>query len=98
MIPNEMAHCKQRHEKKQKKEVPVMVTQAEVQTAQVEKLRIPQFADYIGTTIPNARGLIHRREVDFFKIGKLILVPKSEAKRILRDGFRPRQDGENTGE
>jgi len=68
------------------------------QAERQEKLRIPQFADYVGTTIPNIRGLIHRREVSFFKIGKLILVPLSEAERILRDGFRPRQDGENTGE
>ena len=75
-----------------------MSTVLEEQKVGVEKLRIPQFADYIGTTIPNARGLIHRREVDFFKIGKLILVPLSEAERILRDGFRPRQDGEATGD
>ena len=66
------------------------------QAERQKKLRLNQFAHYIGTTIPNARGLIHRREVSFFKIGKLILVPLSEAERILRDGFRPRQDGVTT--
>jgi len=86
-----MKHCKQCNQKPQPKEVSEMESVAEEQIVSDEKLRLNEFADYLGTTITNVRGLIHRREVDFFKFGKLILVPLSEAERILRDGFRPRQ-------
>lgn len=71
-------------------------TQSAVLKEEPEKrVRIPGFANLIGCSVPKVRGLVRRREVDFFKIGRTILVPTREAERILRDGFRPRQTGES---
>jgi len=72
-----------------------MATQVEAKILREERIRIPTFAHELGCSIPKARGLVRRKVVDSFKIGRTVLIPASEVGRILRDGFRPRQDSEN---
>ena len=67
-----------------------MTKQSGAETLPEQRVRIPGFAHLIGCSIPKVRGLVRRREIDFYKIGRLILVPTSEADRLLKDGYRPR--------
>ncbi|MCA9468585.1 MAG: excisionase family DNA-binding protein [Nitrospira sp.] len=52
-------------------------------------LRISEFAKLVGYQVSTIRKKIYKREIDSFKVGRLILIPRSEVGRLLKD-FRPR--------
>ena len=52
-------------------------------------LRLAEFAKQTGYEISTVRKKISRREVDYFKVGRIILIPEREVERLLSD-FRPR--------
>jgi hypothetical protein len=56
-----------------------------------EFLRIPRFAKRLGCSEPKARLLVRERVVDSYRVDGLILVPASEVRRLLLDGYRPRR-------
>ena len=52
-------------------------------------LRVSEFAELVGYQVSTIRKKIYKREIDSFKVGRLILIPRSEVGRLLKD-FRPR--------
>lgn len=54
-----------------------------------ENLRIPAFAKRTGYQVATIRKKINRREIDYIKCGRIILIPEREVARLLSD-FRPR--------
>jgi len=53
-------------------------------------LRLPVFASRINCSVAKARKMIRSREIDFIRVGRLILVPEIEAERLLNEGYNPR--------
>lgn len=54
-----------------------------------KKLRVPEFAGRTGYAISTIRKMIYRRQIDSFKVGRIVLIPEREVGRLLAD-FRPR--------
>ena len=52
-------------------------------------LRVVEFAQAVGYSIATVRKKIFRKEIDSYKVGRIVLVPQTEVKRLLSD-FRPR--------
>lgn len=60
-----------------------------------ENLRVAEFAARVGYTVATVRKKVFLRELDHFKVGRIVLIPEREVARLLSD-FRPRvkiQDG-----
>lgn len=52
------------------------------------RYRVREVAECTGYAESTVRKMILRRELAYHKVGRLVLVPESEIKRILAD-FRP---------
>ena len=52
-------------------------------------LRLSEFAARVGYQPSTVRKKIHRREIAFHKVGRIILIPEHEVERLLKD-YRPR--------
>lgn len=57
-----------------------------------ENLRISEFAKLVGYQVSTIRKKIYRREIDSIKVGRIVLIPAQEVKRLLSN-FRPRIEG-----
>jgi excisionase family DNA binding protein len=57
-------------------------------TPQERRYRVREIAERTGYSEATIRKKILRREVGYFKVGRLVLVPESEVERLLSD-FRP---------
>ena len=56
---------------------------------QQKHLRINEFCERVGYKASTIRKKIFRREIDSFKVGRIVLIPEREVGRLLRN-FRPR--------
>lgn len=52
-------------------------------------LRIPAFAKATGYVEATIRKKLHRREIDYFKVGRVIVIPEREVSRLLGE-LKPR--------
>ena len=52
-------------------------------------LRVEEFARRVHYKVSTIRKKLHRREISFHRVGRMILIPESEVDRLLRD-FHPR--------
>ena len=57
--------------------------------AEERKLQIQEFAKSVGYKPSTIRKKLLRREIAFHKVGRIIVIPESEVRRLLQD-FRPR--------
>jgi len=48
-----------------------------------EKLRIPVFARRTGYEVSTIRKKLARREIAYYKVGRIIMIPESEVQRLL---------------
>lgn len=46
-------------------------------------LRVEEFARLTGYRIPTIRKKLHRREIGYRKVGRIIAIPESEVERLL---------------
>lgn len=53
------------------------------------QLRVSEFAERIGYKPSTIRKKLLRREIDYRKVGRIIVIPESEVARLLGD-VRPR--------
>jgi excisionase family DNA binding protein len=53
------------------------------------KYRVAEAAKMLGQEQSTTRKWILLRKIAVFRVGKTILIPESEIKRIMEDGFRP---------
>ncbi|MEO7863581.1 MAG: helix-turn-helix domain-containing protein [Nitrospirales bacterium] len=60
------------------------------------RYRVREVAECTGYAESTVRKMILRRELGYHKVGRLVLVPESEIKRILAD-FRPALGNAATG-
>ncbi len=68
-----------------------MMKEKTLHSTKQDPLLLSTFADRIKCSVSKARGMVRRREIDSFKLGRQILVPEYEAERLLNDGYRPRE-------
>lgn len=54
-----------------------------------KNLRLHEFCELVGYKTSTVRKKIFKREIDSIKVGRIILIPKREVKRLLAD-YRPR--------
>ena len=52
-------------------------------------LRVEEFARRVRYKVSTIRKKIHRREISFHRVGRIIVIPESEVDRLLRN-FHPR--------
>lgn len=52
-------------------------------------LPIPAFSDRVGMSIPWTRKRVQARDVAHVRIGRRVLIPESEALRIMAEGLIP---------
>ena len=57
-------------------------------------LRIGEFCELVGYTPATVRKKIFRREIESFKVGRIILIPSKEVARLLSD-HRPRVESKS---
>ena len=56
---------------------------ATVRTAAERHMRVGEFADRSGYSVPTIRKKISRREIAYRKVGRIICIPESELVRML---------------
>jgi excisionase family DNA binding protein len=54
-----------------------------------KKYRVAEAAKLLGQKETTTRDWILDRKIAVIRVGKTILIPESEIKRILEEGFRP---------
>ena len=52
-------------------------------------LRLHEVSQRTGYKVSTLRKKIHRREIGYCKIGRIICVPESEVNQMVREAYRP---------
>ncbi len=60
-------------------------------------LRVAEFAALVGYRPATIRKKLYQRQISYHKIGRIIVIPESEAHRLMKD-FRPRIDQQTSEE
>ena len=53
-------------------------------------ISMAEFARRLDLAVVTVRMKVARRELDSIKIGRRVLIPESEAVRLVAEGYRPR--------
>lgn len=62
-----------------------------------ERLRVWEFAEYIGMNESTIRDLIKAKRITIHKVGRSVYIPVSEADRILTEALRPARESISGG-
>jgi excisionase family DNA binding protein len=54
-----------------------------------KKYKVPEAAELLRFKEATVRKWILLQRIAVYRVGKMVLIPESEIKRILEDGFRP---------
>jgi excisionase family DNA binding protein len=54
-----------------------------------KKYKVREAAELLGCKVKTIRRWILFQKIAVYRIGRMVLIPESEIRRILEDGFRP---------